>query len=203
MTFSTFKLYLSAFIPDIPLSHWPVLAVMSLTFTLLLLRRRGYPVFCGFVFFAAVMLGSVLLDSMVLIRLFSDFRRSPGFDLAAEWRRLFHGSEEYRMLALFNVASFVPSGILHSVFLLASGRFSLRQSYGIAVLSSFGLSLSIECLQLASGTGVFELTDLMLNTLGATIGVSFIMLPAWVISLCRRGTAGGHAEKSPRQIPEA
>ena len=37
-------------------------------------------------------------------------------------------------------------------------------------LAGFGLSLTIECLQLLLHVGFFELTDLVMNTLGAFVG---------------------------------
>ena len=41
---------------------------------------------------------------------------------------------------------------------------------GRVALVTFGLSLCIECIQLVFRVGVFELTDLLLNTVGALIG---------------------------------
>ena len=40
-----------------------------------------------------------------------------------------------------------------------------------STLAGFGLSLCIECLQLLLRVGFFELTDLVMNTLGAFVGV--------------------------------
>ena len=37
-------------------------------------------------------------------------------------------------------------------------------------MAGFGLSLCIECLQLLLRVGIFELTDLVMNTLGEFIG---------------------------------
>ena len=37
-------------------------------------------------------------------------------------------------------------------------------------LAGFGLSLTIECLQLLLHVGFFELTDLVMNTVGAFVG---------------------------------
>ena len=55
----------------------------------------------------------------------------------------------------------------------ASSAFSARRQIGLVALAAFGLSLCIESLQLILRLGVFEITDLVLNTVGGVIG-------AWV-----------------------
>ena len=56
-------------------------------------------------------------------------------------------------------------------YFLASGkRLRARRRLGLAALVGFGLFLTIECLQLLLHVGFFELTDLVMNTLGAFVG---------------------------------
>lgn len=56
-------------------------------------------------------------------------------------------------------------------YFLASGkRLRARRRLGLAALVGFELSLIIECLQLLLHVGFFELTDLVMNTVGAFVG---------------------------------
>lgn len=113
-----------------------------------------------------------LIDSAVLIRLGDGLNHSTEFSLAAEYHRLVDGGVTRRIEMLSNVGVFVPFGFFLSEFLFATGRIDAQHRLGYVVMASFGLSLSIECLQLILGLGVFEVTDLVLNTLGGFVGAS-------------------------------
>ena len=54
-------------------------------------------------------------------------------------------------------------------------RFELNWRIGWATLSGFGLSLCIEFLQLMFRLGFFELTDLVLNTVGTFLGAGLVV----------------------------
>lgn len=65
--------------------------------------------------------------------------------------------------------------MLHFCFFLfefpaSAQRFSAERRLGLATLAGLGLSLCIECLQRLLHVGFFELTDLVMNTLGAFVG---------------------------------
>ena len=55
-------------------------------------------------------------------------------------------------------------------WLASSNRTGSWRRVGLVTLAAFGLSLCIECLQLLLKVGFFELTDLVVNTLGAFVG---------------------------------
>ena len=74
------------------------------------------------------------------------------------------------MEMLANFTAFIPFGLFLSEFLVSAKRFSAGRRLGLATLAGFGLSLCIECLQLLLRVGFFELTDLVMNTLGAFVG---------------------------------
>lgn len=93
-----------------------------------------------------------------------------GFSLLAEYHRLIHGGPARWTEMLANVAVFVPFGFFLSGFLFTTKRFSARRQIGCVALVAFGLSLCIETLQLVFHLGVFEITDLVLNTLGGVVG---------------------------------
>ena len=71
---------------------------------------------------------------------------------------------------LANVAVFVPFGFFLSEFLSTTRRYSAWCQIGPVALAAFVLSLCIESLQLIFRLGVFEITDLLLNTLGGVVG---------------------------------
>ncbi|WP_165071867.1 VanZ family protein [Paludisphaera rhizosphaerae] len=79
-------------------------------------------------------------------------------------RSAWHGGREFWLNDVGNVAVFMPIGA--AVLALAPKRGTIRQ----AALAGFALSALIECLQYASGRGVLDVDDLILNTLGAVLG---------------------------------
>lgn len=63
-----------------------------------------------------------------------------------------------------NVLLFIPYGFL------GCWAFERTKSFLWCTLLGAGTSLSIECLQLATGRGFFQIDDIMTNTLGAMAG---------------------------------
>lgn len=122
----------------------------------------------------------------------------PDIDLAAEWQRLITGGEEVHILMLFNAMVFVPFGMaLAESFAAASSAKHQRsiahnptdsgrpakptrtvrwQHIGYIAIIALLLSLTIETLQLKLHVGMFEVTDLVLNTAGAVLGGAIVML---------------------------
>ena len=150
--------------------HWIVIAGVSLVVLVFLLIRKKNSVYGSFILALTVLYGLYLLDDLFLCRLGGDIVRPYGFDLGAEYQRLIHGSVEHRILMLFNVAFFVPFGFFLAEFLASAKQFRARRRLGLATLAGFGLSLCIEFLQLVFRVGIFEVTDLLMNTLGAFVG---------------------------------
>ncbi len=70
-----------------------------------------------------------------------------------------------------NILIFVPFG-----FLLPTLSRKLRGFFRV-VLSGFELSLVVECVQLFTRTGSFDVDDLLLNTIGSVFGY---LIYAWV-----------------------
>ena len=97
-------------------------------------------------------------------------RHGTGVDFRFDLLQLFHGTKQGRIETVSNIAVFVPFGFFLSEFLSSTKRFSPWRRLALVTLVGFGLSLCIECLQLILRVGYFELTDLVLNTLGAGVG---------------------------------
>lgn len=74
-------------------------------------------------------------------------------------------------LLIGNLVWFVPLGLLLPV-LISCGR--------KVILYGFLISLTIELMQFVFGTGVTEVEDLILNTLGCCIGYGAYLLLRWI-----------------------
>ena len=169
MTFSTFQIYLRAFFPSVPMWHWVVMGVVALALTVGLIGRKRFSVYGAIALGVAVFMGLYLLDALALVRIGVRWVEHPGIDLGAELRRITSGNEENLMLMLFNTAVFAPFGLTLGMFLRSTGM-GLWRCLGRVTLAAFGLSLCIECIQWALHVGIFEVTDLVLNTVGAMTG---------------------------------
>ena len=90
--------------------------------------------------------------------------------------KLFSGSQrmrtEYKVENLLgNVLIFIPLGFLLPLLIK---RF--RNTW-LILMAGFFLSVFYECFQLVTGIGVFDVDDMLLNTLGTAIGVIIF----WII----------------------
>ncbi len=87
-------------------------------------------------------------------------QQNPGmqYELHLFWSYHTWASLKYEIIA--NVIVFIPIGLLAGV------RFRWK-----GILIGFGLSVMIEIIQLVSHRGLFELDDILHNTIGAAIGV--------------------------------
>ena len=78
-----------------------------------------------------------------------------------------------------NIAWFVPLG-----FFL---KFNLKNKWGLVVLYGFLVSLIIEILQYIWGTGVTEVDDLILNTIGTIFGATIFSMAKRLFRDRRKG----------------
>ena len=171
MSGSALQTYARGILSHVPWTHWAVMGVVSLALTVILLIRKKCSVYGAIALGLTVFMGLFLLDAAVGIRLSNAILPEPGFSLAAEYHRLIQGGTARWTEMLANVAIFIPFGFFLAEFLASTKRFSAGRRLGLATLAGFGLSLCIESLQLLLCVGIFELTDLVMNTLGAFVGV--------------------------------
>jgi len=106
--------------------------------------------------------------------------------------KLFTGSQrmrtEYKVENLLgNILIFIPLGFLLPLLIK---RF--RNTLAI-LLAGFFLSVFYECFQLVTGIGVFDVDDMLLNTLGTAIGVIIF----WII----KKMFPSSSQKDPAHIP--
>lgn len=76
-------------------------------------------------------------------------------------------------LVLENVLLFVPYGFF------CCWAFERMKHFFWCTLLGAGTSLAIECLQLATGRGFFQIDDILTNTLGAAAGYLLCRLVFW------------------------
>ena len=150
----------------IPWTHWLAMGLMALTVPLLL--RKKCSTYGAIALGLTVFLGLFLLDAAVINRYLGTLPQSTGFEFT--FRRLFHSTESGRAELFANLLAFVPFGYFLSEFLSTTRRLAPWRRLGLATLLAFALSLCIECLQLVLRVGFFELTDLVLNTVGGGVG---------------------------------
>lgn len=185
MSLSALLLFTRDILSHVPWFHWILMGAVSLALTTILLIRKKYSVYAAFVLGVAVFIGLLLLDTTVFIRYFGFLRHRSGLNLGFALHRLLYGSNMAKGEVISNLAVFVPFGIFLSEFLSTTKRISTCRQIGFTTLVAFGLSLSIEGLQLALQVGYFELTDLILNTVGSLLGTSLALLARWFFGCAR------------------
>ena len=176
MDLASFKIYVCNAFPILPWWHWMVMAVVALGGTLILTRRKGWSTYATAALAITFFVGLFLLDGTVFARLYSEKIQFSPLDIRAEYRRLVECPNGMRILMVFNMVAFIPFGAAESEFLCSTRSISAKQCLGSVIMTSLGLSLLIECLQWLLKVGLFEITDIILNTLGAVIG-AMIALP--------------------------
>ena len=146
------------------------MGVISVVFIVTLLIRKKGAVYGAIVSGLTLFFCLFLLDATLLYRYMLNEPFSTGYDFSAEFIRITHNNEVERAQVLFNIAAFVPFGFLLSESLSSFNRFRTGRRVVSVTLCSFALSLSIECLQLFLRLGLFEITDLVMNTVGGLVG---------------------------------
>ena len=166
--------YVHNILSHIPWGHWVIIcAVAVVTGVLFGTRKRG-AAYGAVALGLTVFTGLFLLDTAVFIRYFGYFPHGSGVTLGMD--RLVHPSTYGWAELISNVVVFVPFGLFLSELLSSTRRLRAGRQIGYVTLAGLGLSLGIECLQLALGVGYFELTDLVMNTLGAFGGGSLAVM---------------------------
>ena len=170
MIVSTFQSYIQGILGHISGAHWVVMVLLPLALTVLMLMRKKCSVYGAIALGISVFVALLLLDSAVIIRYSGAMKHTSGFDLEFDFSRMFRKSGLGPAEMISNFGAFIPFGFFLSEFLASAKQFSAGRRLGLVTLAGFGLSLCIECLQLLLRVGFFELTDLVMNTLGAFVG---------------------------------
>ena len=182
MPLLTLRSYSHFILSHVPWTHWVVMAVVPLALTVILLFRKKCSVYGAIALGLTVFMGLFLLDTAVGIRYFGIMKHSSGCHLSLDFSRMFQKTGQGPVETLSNIAVFVPFGFFLGEFLAsasavssadpeaATKRLGSWRRGGLVTLAGLGFSLCIETLQLLLHVGFFELTDLVMNTVGAFVG---------------------------------
>ena len=88
-------------------------------------------------------------------------------------------------LVVENVLLFIPYGFISCYAFQGMRRILSCTVFGTAT------SVGVECLQLVTGRGFFQLDDILTNTIGAMLGCMAYLLLSGIQRLVRCGEAGG------------
>lgn len=174
---STLQTYIRGILAHVPGIHWAVIGVVSLALTVFIVGWKKFSVYGAIALGIAVFSGLFLLDTAVVIRYLGMMGHESGYNLAFDFERIFRSASGSAEM-LSNLAAFIPFGFFLAEFLASLNRMGSWHRVGFVTLAAFCLSLCIETLQLLLHVGFFELTDLVMNTVGAFVG-------AWVSVLER------------------
>ena len=180
----SFRTYVSQILAHLPWTHWVVIAGVPLALTVFLLTKKKSSVYGAAAIGLTIFIGLLLLDSTVVNRCFGTIPKSSGVDLS--FRNFFQIPKNRWVEFLPNFCVFIPFGFFLSEFLSTTKRIRSRRRLGLATLAAFGISLSIECLQRILHVGFFELTDLVLNTVGGCVGGGVSVMGRWLWMRGRR-----------------
>ena len=186
MSFSSFLLYVRSAIPVIPWWHWALMVVVSLGAVSWCVIQRDFSIIRSVLLGISILIGAFLLDATVFNRIGQERIQYSGIDLSAEFHRIVDEPVGARIMMLFNVAAFFPFGISLFAFLSTSKQLGARRCIWRVVLAAATLSVLIEALQWLLKVGLFELTDIVLNTLGAGIGAVLALGVNRLYNRCRR-----------------
>lgn len=176
MSYSSLLTYIRSVLNLIPSCHFVVIIVLSLSITVCLSIWKKYSVYSALFWGSTVFFFLFILEAAIFIRFIDGFPHSTRYDFEAEFSRLVHGSEVQRIQIILNFLSFVPFGFCLSESLSSIKQYNVRCRLGYVTMVGFGLSLFIECLQLIFQLGLFELTDLIMNTVGVLVGTSLAVM---------------------------
>ena len=170
MPFNSLQVYARTILSHVPWWHWVAMLVVSLAVTIIFLILKKWSVYCAIALGLTVFMGLFLLDTAVGIRYWGIMKHTTGHNLTLDFSRMFQKSGQGPVETLSNIAVFVPFGFFLGEWLASSNRTGSWRRVGLVTLAAFGLSLCIECLQLVLHVGFFEVTDLVMNTVGAFVG---------------------------------
>ena len=190
--------YARGILARVPWEHWAVMGVVSLALTVIFLIRKKCSVYGAIALGLTVFMGLFLLDTAVGIRYWGLMKHTAGHNLTLDFSRIFQKSGQGPVETISNFAVFVPFGFFLAEFLSELRSRSMSKTkrlgpwnrIGRVVLAAFGLSLCIEILQLVLHVGFFELTDLVMNTVGGVIGAVLSVWGRYVIGGMGREEVG-------------
>lgn len=170
---SSLQLYLNGILSRIPWWYWVIAGSLSLVLAVFV-RNRKCSAYGKIAFGMSVFVGFFLLGTAVFLRYFGYFPHGSGYSFGMD--RLIHPDTYGWTELISNFIAFTPLGFFLSEYLASTQRFRAGRQILYVTLAGLGLSLCIECLQLVLRVGFFEVTDLVMNTLGGGVGAEVAVI---------------------------
>ncbi len=150
---------------------WPevigavVIIILAIAFSAYLYKKRKIKGSQA----AAIIIFAVFMTAIFILTVFGRVVGVRRYQLRFLWsyERIFAGSKEMLREVILNILMLVPAGALLPAI------FNKKQPWYIGLLLGFTASASIELLQLATCTGLFEFDDIFHNSLGCMLGCVF------------------------------
>ena len=176
MAVSSFRSFIRFVLAYVPLGHWTIIGLLSFSLIIFLIIRKKTSLYSASVLGIVFFVCSTLFETSVLIRCLGILPHATGYDFTIELKQLLQGSTIRKVEIISNFAVFVPIGFFLSEFLSTVKQVSVTRQIVYVTLIGLGFSLCIECSQFFLHVGFFELTDLVLNTVGAFVGAGLSAL---------------------------
>lgn len=181
MSWSSFHSLYKTIISHVPLSHWVIICVLSLSFAIGIHITKKYSLYSVIAFGITTFFCLFLLETAVLIRYCGLYPHGSGYDFVAEYHRLLSSTESAWIEYISNVAVFLPFGFFLSEFFSSTKHLYVWRQIGCVTIITLLLSLCIECFQLFLNVGYFELSDIFMNTLGGLLGANLALIVRRII----------------------
>lgn len=162
--------YIQYIITHVPWVHWAVIGIISLFMAGYLWAAKKVSLYGASALCATIFLGLLLIETAVIVRYCGVTTHATGLNFRLAINRLFKGNIYSRGEIISNIIVFVPFGLFLSLFISETRMISAYHQIKLVAIVSLGLSLCIECFQLMLHIGFFELTDLVMNTVGGAVG---------------------------------
>lgn len=152
-------------IKTISLPWWIAIGVVTILLLIFRHKKKQMPANILVVYMLLILASTVFSREKLA---YGDWSELVNLDLAGTWIRRFSVDEYGRAELLLNFCMLLPVGILFP--------WAAKKGFVKTALFGFGLIAVVELLQLITGRGYFELTDLVDNTVGVMIGYALFRI---------------------------
>lgn len=174
MIYSEIRTYIYSILVKVPSLHWLVGGVLALAVSLFLLIVKKRSVYGSILLGITVFIGLLLLETAVVLRYCGIVHHATGYFNKLDLGRFLDSIARKEVISNFTV--FVPFGFFLSEYLDAAKRRGVWRRLFCSALVAFLLSLLIEFLQIFLHVGFFDVTDLVMNTVGGITGACLASL---------------------------
>lgn len=180
MLYSDIYKYIHDILVQIPSLHWLVGGVLALAVSLFLLIVKKRSVYGSILLGITVFIGLLLLETAVVLRYCGIVHHATGYFNKLDLGRFLDSVARKEVIS--NITVFVPFGFFLSEYLAAAKQYGVLRRLCCSALGAFLLSLIIEFLQIKLHVAFFDVTDLVMNTVGGFCGACLAALLRFAIN---------------------